>query len=241
MGDTFNITGKEFIKTLAAKCIGFHFASAKSLGKTTHAFVSKGGILSNKIHEAIKADKAIVDLSKTTKLPKAIVGLLTAVGNNAMENRVGKPDPSALLAPVLLNVKGSAVDSITTTCRLAGYMRLTTEFYACELEILSGMYRESSLIGSTHKQNTIAKRICNETGSSQGSRLGVRTLREFVVKFRLSHHLEFGVALASVFKALQVVRRGFLDSGKQFRDTSSRTMAANAYREALYNILNITF
>ena len=229
------------MNTLKAKCRGFHFASAKSLGKTTHAFVSKGGELATKIEAAIKADKAIVDLNENTKLPRAIVGLLTAIGNNAMENRVGKEDASALLAPVLLKVKGSAVDSITTTCRLTGYARLTTEFYACELEILSGMYRESNLIGSSHTQNTIAKRICNEQGNAQGSRLGVRTLREFVLKFRLSHHLEFGVALASVFKALQVVRRGFLDSGKQFRDTSSRTMAANAYREALYNILNIVF
>lgn len=233
------ITASNFVTELSQKCLGFHFASAKSLGKTTHAFISAKGEMHNKIANEIELDRAIINMTDTSTLPRALKGLFQSIADNAMQNRLTKEDPSALLAPVLLNVKGSAVDSITTVCRIKGYMRLTSEFYACELEILSAMHREAKLIGPAHTHNTIAKRIASMSNKSMSHKLGTSSLREFMVAFRLSHNMEFGIALASVFKALQVVRRGFLDSGKQFRDTSSRSMAANAFRESIYNVLNI--
>ena len=235
----------DFVEKLSDTCIGFHFANEKSLGKTTHAFLAKhDGNAANlhayqKIHDELQKDRSIIYLNDTRVGRRAILGLIHSISNNPMSNRVSQADPSAHTAPVLLNVKGSAVDSIATLCRIQGYIRLTSEFYSCELEIMSALCREAALIGKSHQQNTVAKRILESNVMPTGSRLGISNINDLLVKLRLTARTDFGIALGSVFKALQVVRRGFLDSGKLFRDNSSRTLAADAYREALYNVLNI--
>ena len=236
--------------------MGFHFSDAKSLGKTTHAFLAQHPKpdapptdteprptlpLYQKLVEEVQTDKSIVNLRNRAPNKRALVALIHTINSFERSNRTAQIDLSAFTAPVLVNVKGSAVDSITTTCRIKGYLRLTAEFYTCELEIISALLREAELVGKTHAKNTLAKRLVHANVQSSGRRLGVATVENLFNVLRLSSRADFGIALASVFKAIQVVRRGFLDSGKLFRDNSSRSMAADAYREALYNILNITF
>jgi hypothetical protein len=245
MAHFVDVKATTFVEKLADSCIGFHFASDKSLGKTTHAFLAKHDSQSpalkvyNEIESELKSDRSIVDLMSPAHNRKAIVALVRTISTNAMGNRVAQVDLSALTAPVLLNVKGSAVDSIATLCRIKGYVRLTSEFYTCELEIMSALCREAALIGKSHAHTTVAKRIVEVNVKPTGSRLGLANVRDLLIALRLTTRADFGIALASVFKALQVVRRGFLDSGKLFRDNSSRNLAADAYREAMYNVLNI--
>ena len=242
---TGDLNPTEFVQTLSDTCIGFHFANEKSLGKTTHAFLAKHGGSGSKLHayqkinDELQKDRSIIHLQDPRVGQRALLALVHTISTSAMGNRVSQADPSAHTAPVLLNVKGSAVDSIATLCRIEGYIRLTSEFYSCELEIMSALCREAALIGKSHQQTTVAKRILETNIMPTGSRLGISNINDFLVKLRLTARADFGIALGSVFKALQVVRRGFLDSGKLFRDNSSRTLAADAYREALYNVLNI--
>ena len=188
----------------------------------------------------ISGDKSIVNLKDTAINKRALIALVKSINSSETSNRITQVDLAALTSPVLINVKGSAVDSITTLCRIKGYLRLTPEFYTCELEIMSALLREAELIGKSHTKNTVAKRLSSTQLHPSGRRLGVLSLQDLLNVLRMNARPEFGIALASVFKAIQVVRRGFLDSGKLFRDNSSRSLAADAYRESLYNILNIT-
>lgn len=192
-----------------------------------------------KIVIEISGDKSIVNLKDTAINKRAVIALVKSINSSETSNRITQVDLAALTSPVLINVKGSAVDSITTLCRIKGYLRLTPEFYTCELEIMSALLREAELIGKSHTKNTVAKRLSSTHLHPSGRRLGVLSLQDLLNVLRMNTRPEFGIALASVFKAMQVVRRGFLDSGKLFRDNSSRSLAADAYRESLYNILNI--
>ena len=107
----------------------------------------------------ISGDKSIVNLKDTAINKRALIALVKSINSSETSNRITQVDLAALTSPVLINVKGSAVDSITTLCRIKGYLRLTPEFYTCELEIMSALLREAELIGKSHTKNTVAKRL----------------------------------------------------------------------------------
>lgn len=229
----------EFFNKINRGFCGFHYRDPRNNGMTSYA-VRVESRDSDPIRKYIlehRKQRTIIDIRDDKT---AYDWFNNGMYQSELANRRGVQDISSknrvFFRPVTCLVRGGGAGSVSTLCAVSHVFTKTTYYLTSELSIVCDIVAASerpigqaipdrSMVSVLLRDGVISKLKTDST---------IYTLLR-VCGFMWSRPM--AKALITLFMADQNVRRGFDDSGKHFRDLTSRKMAQTAYEEALYNVM----
>jgi len=238
-GLTGELTPQALVTKIASRCIGAHFSSESAIGKTTHAYLLRSSTHAVALNNLIDAGarRGIYDIGSNARTTIAL--FLVALyrhgsTNEAAFSLVGK-SPFTALAPLVVLVKGSMVNSVATKCLVRGVVKKTQAFYQLEGEIIGHVLSTVTRVGYSPELRTAAHCLQNERRRTQLSRLP--TSENFFETTAFWDSPAMATAYLNVWIAYTTLKEGYNDAGRQFRDSNARKLAQTAFDDAMHIML----